>query len=341
MSRARGGGAAAIAGVAIAMVGCSPAKTAVKEPLPALETTRLEGLAAGPGARWAIALRPKAILGSGLGTALSKIVPPQGLERLSKLVGFDVRQTNDALIVGYASATLYAAHLPAGTSPGAVVDAFELRILPPSGRASPRPDLVRAWGSTADGARASVVGLWSTKGDTIVGEGGRLGPVMATIALATGKLAPARALSAQAPFVELARWAGDAEVAMFARCPLTDLARDALGQGTPPVVVTECDGAGMTVRPLAGGRMAVALHVSGRWGSDAGAAQKELAAILEHVTTSDLGKALGLDAAKPIVTANAAAVDASFELDAAIVAEGLRKLVSADVVELLKDRPKP
>jgi hypothetical protein len=316
-------------------VGCSPAKTPPKESYPPLETAQLTALSPGPGARWMITARPSALFASTLAAPLSKIVPESGLARLSKLVGFDVKRTPDALFVGYASATLYAAHLPDGTSPGAAVDAFELRILPPSGRASPRPDLVRAWGSTADGARASLVGLWSTKGDAVVGEGGRLGPVTATIALATGKLAPARALSMQAPFVELAKWAEGAEVAMIARCPLSELARDTV-KGEPPVVIQECDGAGLTVRPRDGGKVAIAMRVTGRWGKDAEAARNEASAILQQVITSDLGKALGLEDARPIVTSNAGAVDASVELDAMTVAEGLRKLVSADVADLLK-----
>ena len=335
--RLRGHGLVVRAIVTLASVGfgCSPAKTPPKVTLAPLETTRLTSLAPGPGSRWVVALRPRTLFASKLAAPIAKIVPEKGLDRLSKLVGFDVRQANDVLIVGYASANLYAAHLPDGTSPGAAVDAFELRILPPSGRASPRPDVVRAWGSTADGARASLVGLWSSKGDAVVGEAGRLGPIAATMALATGKLAPTRALSAQAPFAELARWAGDAEVAMFARCPLTELGADALGSAAPPVVATECEGAGITARSLEGGKVGIALHVTGRWGTDAEAARKELTTILERVTKSDLGKALGLET-KPIVTASESAVDASIELAAATVADGLHKLVAADVSELLK-----
>lgn len=323
----------------LSLVACgSPAKTPKKPDLPPLETSTLAGLAQGPGARWVVIVRPTALFAGELATALSKVAPAEGIDRLSTKLGLDVRRVPEALVVGFGASTFYAVRLPNGVSPAAPVDAFEQRVLPPIGKSSPRPDIVRTWGTLPAGARASAAGFWSTHGDVVVGEGGRLGPVLASIGLVTGKLAHARSLERQAPFDALSTWARAAPFAVMARCPLDDLLQgSSAGAAKSPIVAQECDGAALSVTSAPGGKLVLALHVAGRWGKDAANAEGEVRAALDSVQQSDLGRALGLrDAPAAEVKATAEAVDAVMTVDANELASGLHRLLAAELGDATK-----
>ncbi len=315
----------------------SDPKTPKKPPLPPLETQTLAGVTQGPGARWVIVVQPKAIFGSELATALGRIVPAAGVDRLSEKLGIDVRKVPEALVAGYGGSTFYAARMPEGASPSLPVDAFEKRVLPPNGRNSPRPDIVRVWGTVAAGGRASAAGLWSTNGDMVVGEGGRLGPVLVALALATKKLVPERSLERQEPFKALAAWAKGAPLAIFARCPLDEVLSGAT-DAKSPIVSQECDGAALSLRPAEKkGFVVIALHIPGRWGKDAQNASDEVRGVIGRVVESDLGRALGLKDAEPAeVTGTPEAVDAKLTVNALVLAEGVRKLTSAELSEVTK-----
>jgi hypothetical protein len=263
------------------------------------------------------------------------MAPAQGIDRLSKTLGFDARAVPDALFVGYSATTVYAAHLPQGASPADALDAFKKRILPPSGEASPRPDLVRVWGSMPSGARASLAAMWSARGDAVVAESGRFGPVPVSIALAERKLAASRAIAKQAPFEALLAWASDAPIAALARCPLNDVLGSS-GKDDAPVVAQECDGAAVSARSAGAGKVLLAVHVTGKWGKDASLAEKDLSAAIDRVVQSDLGKALGLRDAKIETSSSADAVDARVTVDGAILAEGLRRLTEASIADVLR-----
>ncbi len=297
--------------------------------LPPLQTSSLTRIAQGPGATWAIVGSPRAIFGGPLAAPVSRVLPKAGLDRLEAKLGFDVRAVPDGLLVGYRATTFWAVHLPAGTAPSSPLDAFEQRVLPPQGRSTPRPDLVRSWGSLAAGARASMAGMWSTLGDVVVTESGRLGPVTASMALATGKLSPARALAADETFAPLLAWVAGAELAVIARCPLSEAL--VAGEGGN-VLMQECFGVGLSLRPAASGKARLAARVTGAWGKDAEAAAASAASILKQLRDSDLGRALGLrDAPEAEVRAAADAVDVAITVDAALFAEGLGRLLDAEI----------
>jgi hypothetical protein len=322
---------------------CSPAKPPTKPDLPPLETSSLAAASQGPGARWVVVARPKEIAQGDLGALLAKMAPAQGIDRLSKTLGFDARAVPDAIFVGYSATTIYAAHLPQGASPADALDAFKRRALPPSGEASPRPDLVRTWGSMPSGSRASLAAMWSSRGDAIFAESGRFGPVPVSIALVEGKLSPARGLAKQAPFDALLAWATDAPIAAFARCPLNDVLASNTSSGSSdgdksdvPVVAQECDGAGLSARSAGGGKVLLSMHVTGKWGKDATLAEKDLAAAIDRVVQSDLGHALGLRDANIETSSSAEAVDARVTVDGATLAEGLRRLTEASIADVLR-----
>ncbi|MBI2393471.1 MAG: hypothetical protein HYV09_28075 [Deltaproteobacteria bacterium] len=316
--------------IALVIAGCGGPKPAAPRPeLPPLATTSLGAIAQGPGARWAIVGSPKAVFGGPFGPRVDKIVPKQGLDKLQARLGFDLRATPRALMIGYAATTFYAARLPDGTAPSSALDAFDKRVLPPKGKATPRPDLVRLWGSMPSGVRGSAAGMWSSLGDAIVGEGGRLGPVLASMALATGKRAPERAITADKTFGPLLSWAEPAEIGVVVRCPLAE----SLG-GVPEgknVLLQECFGVGLTLRPAPGGKLGIAARVTGAWGKDAPAAAEAMRATFASVAESDLGRVLGLRDAQPTVKATADAVDGELVVDADVFATGLRRVLAAEI----------
>jgi hypothetical protein len=161
--------------------------------------------------------------------------------------------------------------------------------------------------------------------------------VLIGLALATGKLVPERSLDKQAPFAALAAWSSGAPFALLARCPLDEILSGAT-DAKSPIVAQECDGAALAVRPAEKkGTVVIALHLPGRWGKDAQNAADEVRAVIGRVVESDLGRALGLRDAPPAeVTATEDAVDAKMTVDATKLAEGVRRLTSAEVADATK-----
>jgi hypothetical protein len=322
--------------LALSACGGKPA-AAPKSTLPPLDTRSLPAVAQGPGARWAAIARPKDLFEGPLAAPLGLVLPKQGLDRLSTSIGFDVRKADDALVARYGEATLYLARMPVGSSPQLALDAFERRIMQPSGRASPRPDVVRAWGSLPSGDRSSEAALWSPNGDVIAGESGRFGPVNVTIALATGQLAKTRGLAETAPYATLLAWAAGAPLTIVARCPISDVVSRGDGEaGEPPAITEECDGAALTARALSEGRLEIRAHVEGRWGGDASLVEKEARAIVARIVASEIGRGLGLADAALEYASNERAIDVRAVLDAKTFAERLRKLTSADLPEVMR-----
>lgn len=314
--------------------GGKPAATAKPTPTP-LETDGLATITQGPGARWVALAKPKELFEGPLAGPLGKIVPREGLDRLGVLLGFDLRKSSDALAAQFAETTYYAAHLPAGASPQLAIEAFERRVLAPSGRSTTRPDVVRAWGSLPSGDRASAAALWSPRGDVITGESGRFGPVNVAIALASGQLAKGRALAQQPPYATLLAWSAGAPLAVLARCPLSDqVPKSAAGEA--PAITEECDGAGLAARALPGGRLELRAHVEGRWGKDAPLIEQEARGVIARLVAGEIGRALGLAEAKFEYVSSPAAIDVRLEVDAEAFAERLRKLVSAELPEVMK-----
>lgn len=295
--------------------------------LPPLLTKSLPGLVQAPRARWVVAGRPEALFSGGLSPWVNAVVPKAGMDRLGTRLGFDLRASREALMVGYPAVTFYAARLPDGASPGAALDAFALRLMPPVTKLTPRPDLERRIGGLAAGGKGSAAAMWSVQGDVIVGEGGRLEPVVSAMAFATGRLRPSLSLAADKTYAPLAAWAGDAPLTLFAVCPLAEV----LGTKPEdaPLTAQECFGAMVTLRPGKEATVDVALRVTGAWGKDKEAAAAEVTAALARIGASDLGKALGLrDAGKATVEATPEAVTARLSVDGKTLATGLVNLLA-------------
>lgn len=328
----RFGSACALALAAAACGTPAPARPR-PDPPPALPTASIPAILQGPGSRWTLVVTPRRIFSGPLAVAASRLVPKEGLDRLADKLGFDPRASTEALLVEYGATNLWAARLPDGVGPSAPLEAFEKRLLPPRGRATPRPDLVRVWGALPSGARGSAVGIWSTAGDLMIAESGRVGPTVASMALATGKLDRKRALDADATFGPLLAWAKGAELAWLARCPLTATASPESGPGDENPVLRECFGAGVTVRPQAAGKIAIAVRVTGAWGADATGAAEVLRATFERIAASDLGRNLGLREVSPTFAPAADAIDAGLVVDGELAARGLRRLLDAEIEE--------
>lgn len=318
------------------LAGCGgkPAE-APKGPASPLAIPSLPAITQGPGAGWAVIARPKELFEGPLGAPLATVLPREGLERLRITLGFDLRQSPDALVAGFPESTFYAARLPAGASPQLALDAFQRRAMQPSGTSSTRPDVVRAWGTLPSGARGSTVGLWAQGADVIAAEAGRFGPVNVTIALAAGQLAKGRGLAEQTPFASLLAFTDGAPLRVLARCPLSDQVAKPEG-GPAPALTEECDGAALTARALEGGRLELRAHVEGRWGKDAPLLEQEARSIVKRVTAGELGRALGLEAAPFEFASSERAIDVRVVLDATAFADRLRKLISAELPEVMR-----
>lgn len=333
----RPGRSAALALVALA-TGCGPKKGPERPTtdLPPLLTGSLTGLVQAPRARWVVAGHPDALFTGGLGPWVNAVVPKAGMDRLSVRLGFDLRRSREALMVGYPAVTFYAARLPDGASPQGALDAFALRLMPPVTKLTPRPDLERRVGGLAAGGKGSAAAMWSVHGDVIVGEGGRLEPVVSAMAFATGRLRAGLSLAADKTYAPLAAWAGDAPLTLYAICPLADV----LGtkKEDAPLTAQECFGAMVTLRPGKDGSIDVALRVTGAWGKDKEAVAAEVTAALGRIGASDLGKALGLrEAGKATVEATPEAVTARLSVDGKTLAAGLVNLLALE----LKDATGP
>jgi hypothetical protein len=324
--------------VALVLIGCGgPAPTTPKPSGAPLETSSLPAITQGPGARWAIVGSPRALFAGALAPYVNKLIPKQGMDKLATRLGFDLRLSSAALMVGFTATTFYAARLPDGTAPSSALDAFEKRIIPKTGKSTPRADLVRLWGDMPAGAQGSAAGMWSTRGDTIVGEGGRLGPVLVSMALAAGKLSPDRALSHDKTFAPLLAWAGNADIAIYARCPLAEtLGAAHEDDAKRNVLLAECFGIGITIRPAPGGKLAIATRIAGAWGKDADLAGDETRATISRVAESDLGRVIGVRDAKTEIKVTPAAIDATLILDAETFVGGLARILSAELSDATK-----
>jgi len=318
------------------LAGCPKGPERPKTDLPPLVTAPLTSITQGPRARWAVLTRPDALFGGELGPWVSAIVPKAGLDKLEVRLGFDLRKSSEALVVGYPAATFYAARLPAGASPGVALDAYALRLLAPVSKASPRPDLERRIGGLASGGKGSAAAMWSKNGDVIVGESGRLEPVVTSMALATGRLRAGLSLQAGKSFAPLAAWAAGAPLALYALCPLAEVLGTKPEEA--PISTQECFGAMLTLRAGKPGTLDVALRLTGAWGKDKEAAASEVGAALDRIAASDLGKALGLrDAGKAQIESSAEAITVHLVVDGKALAGGLARLLSSE----LKDATGP
>ncbi len=326
------------AAFALVLLGCGPPHRA-EPPKPKsapLDTSSLTAITQGPGARWAVVGSPRAIFSGPLAPHASKLVPGAGLDKLQARFGFDLRAASSAVMVGFAATTFYAARLPDGTAPTPALEAFEKRLLAPIERSTPRPDLVRVIGGLPMGVRGSAVGMWSSRGDAIVAESGRLGPAVAAMALAAGKLSPDRSLARDKTLGPLLAWAGTADVTVLARCPLAEALGGTADDEKDNVLLQECLGVAIAFRAGAPGKLTVAARISGAWGKDAAIAEDELRATLARVSASDVGRVLGIRDAKSEVHATATAIDATLTLDAAVFSEGLGRVLSQQIGDATK-----
>ncbi len=323
------GTALALACAALSSGGCgapaAPPPPPKKQVAP-LDTSSLAALTQGPGVKVALLVSPKALFSGPLASAMTKLLPNAGMDRLTTKLGFDLRLSREAMIVELAATTFYAARLPDGVAPSSALAAYEETVIPPKTRASPRPDLMRVTGKRPGGLDGSAAGLWSSLGDVIVAESGRLGPVLASMLLAAGKLPKERSLAYEKTFAPLLVWAKGAEIAIVGRCPLGGK----MLQGGN-VLTQECDGAALTIRPGAPGKLAVAVRVNGAWGKDAELVSEAMRGTFHDVSESDLGRVLGMRDVTPEITATKDAVTGQITLDADVVATGLFRVLEPDL----------
>jgi hypothetical protein len=316
------------------VIGCgaTPKAAPPKPKSPPLDTASLTAITQGPGARWAIVGSPRAVFSGPLAPYANKLIPGAGLDKLQARLGFDLRKASSAAMVGFAATTFYAARLPDGVAPSAPLEAFEKRAIPPFEKSAPRPDLVRVIAALPSGTKGSAVGMWSSHGDAIVAESGRLGPALASMALAAGKLARERSLASDKTFGPLLLWASSAELAVIARCPLGDVEASEKDN----VLFQECFGVGVAFRSAGAGKLTIATRITGAWGKDQKLAEDEVRATIARVAEADVGRVLGIRDAKVEVSAKGDAIDATLTVDAGVFTEGLGRVLAPQIGDATK-----
>jgi hypothetical protein len=332
-------------GAIVATMSCGGARPPTPKPVPPgpLTLAPLTAITQGPGARWVVLAQPTAVLGGPLGELAAHALTTTRQELadgLKKKLGIDFSATPDLLVARYEEATFYAVTMPSGASASTPLATLDGRLLPPYARTSPRSDIARLAGSLASGTRVSAATMGEAP-SVFVAESGKFGPVLVSIALATGKLQAARALASSKPYDALFPWvtSTSAPLAWMAACPVGDAVDGGKSDGAAtkaPVVLTECDGVGVTLQVLDGHRVRLRAHVTGRWGKDAATAADDLKATIERVVASDLGHALGLrdlsgSRVAVALASDATTIDAAVDLDGDRFAEGLRGLVNRDL----------
>jgi hypothetical protein len=331
------------------------------------------------GAQWLVELAPHAMVTGPMGALLRRMLPPMrapapppdapaspaqppaahrgaaapagprdALTILSEKFAIELRESPDVLIAKYAESTFFAVRMPDGDPASTPTHALAERFLPPSGTTAPRADLVRVFGSLASGTRVSAASLGEPgageRAAVFIAEAGKFGPVLVSIALATGKLARARSIAAVRPYEALSEWATAgslrAPLVAMAACPLGAILSAPMGGPATsgaaeraPIVLTECDGVAAALSADDAGTLHLRVHVTGRWGKDTDAASRELRGVLERIVGSDLGRVLGLregdrTLAKIDLRATGEAIDAELTGDGARVADGLRSLLA-------------
>jgi hypothetical protein len=104
-----------------------------------------------------------------------------------------------------------------------------------------------------------------------------------------------------------------------------------------PVLLEECDGAGIAMRVVDANKVEISMRVEGRWGKDAPLVDKEARAIIARVRESEIGRAtIAKSTPDAVVTSSADAVEAKLVLDVHVLADGIHKLVEATVSEVMK-----
>jgi hypothetical protein len=343
-----------VAIAAALLAGCGgapppPPPTLPKPEAPPLRVGALTGLLPLAHLRWAIVARPREIAAiPWLIPPIAQVVPEENLSRFAASVGFDLRQTPEAVVASYAgeesgheggaaskspaasASTIYLVRHNA--DPLAIERAFRARLVGGEHRAADLPDLIRVSGAVG----SAKVTLLVAGRDVIafqVGGSASRGPARIASLYALDKLKRSPTLLAEDPLKALDARFGEAPIRAFALGPFEgELARGARG------LLAGATAIGGAVRPSAREGLLVVVAVAGDFAKSGPAASHELAVAWDELSRGSFGHLLGLDEPieKPLATHAADAVAVAVELDPGRLAKGLASATSARIEEIMR-----
>jgi hypothetical protein len=308
-----------------------PARPA--SPLPPLHLDPITDLVAAAGLVWLVDARPRAIFGElDLIPALGLVMPEANLDAFAKdNGGVDLRQVTALAYARYESASLAIAR--GLFDPPRVERAFAARVSPLDGRANDEGRMVRLWG-TAGGERQQV----AIFGQEVVAlERGKLGPLRAAEAFATGRLKRAKPALRTDPLTRAAELLGDAPLRVFAPGPFEGDLDQAFG-GLLRAVAAVCASASPAgATPEGHAKLRMKLALLGAWGADAPRAAERVGAVFHRLAEDPIGRLCGADTPLdgPVVTPGPDAITLEVTLDALAVARGIHDVTAADVREIM------
>lgn len=313
--------------------GCGP-KPIPPPPVPPAVPLRLDsacGLAPSAGVEWVVDAKPRALAEiPDLIPVIALVVPETRFATFAATHGgIDVRQITDLCIAKYKDSVLTVARSP--LDPVRVEKAFSDRVTHPGGRSVDvvNPHVVRVWGEVNGGAEQLV--LFAR--EVVALEQGRAGPARAAESFALGRLRRASPVLRGPAIAPAVRVIGDAPVRAFAAGPFEGELAQGLG-GLMRASTAVSVSATFVGAPA---KVAVRIVLTGAWGKDAPAAAERLAAAVNVVAESPLGRLLGLNhpLAGPEVHGEDDALFVEVTVDAAVVARGLHDALDAEIGDIM------
>jgi len=287
------------------------------------------------GLRWLLLIKPRQALAEPeLAQAISHIIPSVRFDAFAESSGVDLRVLSEAAIAGFPYSTLYLAELRSGTAALARAR-FSERLLAGAVSKQPHPGLTR------------ITGVIGQTPETLLTIDDRI------LAISVGDPVPAKIAEAYAeerlkhspPALRGAALSGLAELAtdqvavLFAPGPFADEWQRAAGG-----LLQSTEALAITAQPIAHGKVATTLYLSGAWQDSAEDAARRLSAAWSTFARSSAGHLFELsDAAE--VSSSPDMLSLRVELELASLVRGLRASVLGDLSQILnlprKSAPAP
>jgi hypothetical protein len=311
--------------------GARPAPPAAARPTPLYLATAC-GLVPGAGLAWVADVRPRAIAEDpDLIPVVGALVPEGRFDAYARAHGgIDVRQVEELCVARYRQSTLLSARVP--LSPSRVETAFAERATVP-----PRRTVLVATPPVVQ-LDADVLGkpehLAIFGREAVALETGGREALRASEAFALGKLRKSPPVLGTAALRPVVAALGEAPVRVLLPGPFEGEAARGLGG-----LLRATTAVGISARHVGpGARVVVRLVLAGAWGGDGEAAAKRLAAAVDLVAESALGRVLGVNepVIGPVARVSGDALVLEATVDGVRLARGAHDVLEGDIGALLR-----
>ena len=303
----------------------SPAVAPTPAPIAAQHRGPLTDYVSAAGLRWLVLVKPEAVLADPvLGAAVRELVSERRLEAFEEASGVDLRRTKSALVAGFAYSTLYAVELPSGAAETAR-ERFGERLLNGAVTTRPRPGIVRTTGVIGQTPETLL-----TLDDRVLAVSvGDPAPAKIADAYARMRLKQSPTALRGAALASLPDLYGTNAAVLLAPGPFADewqRAASGLLQSTVAI--------GLAVRPIAHGKVATTICLSGAWQDSADDAANRLAAAWTTFARSSAGRLFSLNEVTSVEsTPELLTLHVELELDG--IVRGLKASVLRDLSQIL------